>query len=117
MTVFFCHGSRNAGWRIPFEQLASDFSARFPGERVRLAFLELMTPDLPQVLAQEAAAGTRGIRIVPLFLAPGAHTSRDLPALVQQAARDWPQLEIAVEPTLLESPTVRDAIVRALGAI
>jgi sirohydrochlorin cobaltochelatase len=117
VTIFFCHGSRNAAWRIPFEQLASDFRDRFPGERVRLAFLELMPPDLPQVLAQEAAAGTRGIRIVPLFLAPGAHTSRDLPALVAQAARDWPQLEIAIEPTLLESAALRDAIVQALGAI
>ena len=109
VTVFFCHGSRSADWRAPFEQLARDYGQRFPGARARLAFLEMMSPDLPQVLAEEAAAGTRQVRIVPLFLAPGAHTSRDLPALVAEARRQWPQLAIAVEPTLLESAALRAA--------
>jgi sirohydrochlorin ferrochelatase len=56
------------------------------------------------------------MRIVPLFLAPGAHTGRDLPALVARAAHDWPQLEIAIEPSLLESAALRRAIVQTLGA-
>jgi sirohydrochlorin cobaltochelatase len=115
VTVFFCHGSRSAAWREPFELLASDYRECFPGERVRLAFLELMSPGLPEVVADEAAAGTRSIRIVPLFLAPGAHTGRDLPALVAQAVHDWPQLEIAIEPSLLESPALRRAIVQTLS--
>jgi sirohydrochlorin cobaltochelatase len=75
-----------------------------------------MTPDLAQVLAEEAAAGTAAVRVVPLFLAPGAHTSRDLPALVDQARRRWPQLRIEVEPTLLESPALRQALVAGLSA-
>ena len=116
VTVLFCHGSRSPDWREPFEQLAGDFRQRFAGQQVRLAFLELMSPDLTQVLAEEVAAGTTAVRIVPLFLAPGVHTSRDLPALVDEARRRWPQLQIGVEPTVLESPTLRQALVAALGA-
>jgi len=116
VTVLFCHGSRSADWRLPFEQLADDYRQRFAGQRVRLAFLELMTPDLTQVLAEEAEAGLSSVRIVPLFLAPGAHTSRDLPALVDEARRRWPQLQIRIEPTLLESPALRRALVASLGA-
>jgi sirohydrochlorin cobaltochelatase len=115
ITVLFCHGSRSADWRTPFEQLANDYRQRF-GQQVRLAFLELMTPDLTQVLAEEVEGGTSSVRIVPLFLAPGAHTSRDLPALVDEARRRWPQLQISIEPTLLESPALRQALVAALGA-
>ena len=115
VTVLFCHGSRSPDWRVPFEQLADDYRQRFAGQRVRLAFLELMTPDLVQVLGEEVAAGTTVIRIVPLFLAPGAHTSRDLPALVAEARRRWPRLQIGVEPTVLESPAMRQALVAALG--
>jgi sirohydrochlorin cobaltochelatase len=116
VTVLFCHGSRSPDWRVPFEQLAADFRQRFVGHRVRLAFLELMSPDLTQVLAEEAAAGNTAVRIVPLFLAPGTHTRRDLPALVDEARRRWPQLQIAVEPTVLESPALRQVLVAALGA-
>ena len=115
VTVLFCHGSRSAAWRVPFEQLADDYHRRFPEQRVRLAFLELMAPDLPQVLAEEAAAGSVALRIVPLFLAPGAHTSRDLAALVDEARRRWPQLLIEVEPTLLESAALRQALVAGLA--
>jgi len=115
VTVFFCHGSRSADWREPFELLASEYRERFPGVRVRLAFLELMPPGLPELLAEEAAAGTAALRIVPLFLAPGTHTSRDLPALVADAMRQWPQLAIRVEPTLLESAALRRAIATGLG--
>ena len=74
VTVLFCHGSRNADWRIPFEQLADDYRQR-SGQQVRLAFLELMTPDLIQVMAEEVEGGVSSVRIVPLFL---AHRQRRL---------------------------------------
>ncbi len=115
VTVLFCHGSRSPDWRVPFEQLADDYRQHFAGQRVRLAFLELMSPDLPQVLAEEADAGTLVVRIVPLFLAPGTHTNRDLPALVAEARQRWPKLQVSVEPTVLESPALRQALVAALG--
>lgn len=114
VTVFFCHGSRSSDWRIPFEQLAEDYRRRSPDEQVRLAFLELMSPSLPEVLAEAAAAGATAVRIVPLFLAPGAHTSRDLQNLAADARRQWPQMAIDVERTLLESTTLRRALVETL---
>ena len=114
VTVFFCHGSRSPDWRIPFEQLAEDYRRRSPDEQVRLAFLELMSPSLPEVLAEAAAAGATAVRIVPLFLAPGAHTSRDLQNLAADARRQWPQMAIDVERTLLESTTLRRALVETL---
>ena len=112
-TVFFCHGSRSPEWRTPFDLLAGDYQRRNPGQRVRLAFLELMTPSLPDVLEELAAAGIDSVKVVPLFLAPGAHTSRDLPALVAQARNRHPRLRVAIGPTLLESGTTRAALVEA----
>lgn len=113
-TVFFCHGSRSLDWRAPFDLLAADYQRRFPDHRVRLAFLELMVPTLPEVLADLADGGDGPVRIVPLFLAPGAHTQQDLPALLAHAGQHWPGLTIQVHPTLLESDALRSAIVAAL---
>jgi sirohydrochlorin cobaltochelatase len=114
-TVFFCHGSRNPGWREPFERLLEEFRQANPRRAARLAFLELMTPTLPQALAELAAAGHDVIEIHPLFLAGGAHTRVDLPALVAEATRDRPGLRVTVGAPLLESPRIRAALVAALG--
>jgi sirohydrochlorin cobaltochelatase len=114
--VFFCHGSPDPGWRAPFDALVATFRARHPGRRAALCFLERMTPGLPETIDALAADGVRAIRVVPLFLAPGAHTRRDLPAMLAQARERWPGLAIRAGATLAEDPALRDAIVAAAAA-
>lgn len=110
--VFFCHGARDAAWREPFDAIVEQFRAHQPGRPVALAFLELMTPTLPEVVADLVDAGARAITVVPLFLAPGKHTRVDLPELLEQARRQWPAVEFRAEATLTEAPAIRSAIVQ-----
>ncbi|MFT3800578.1 MAG: CbiX/SirB N-terminal domain-containing protein [Burkholderiaceae bacterium] len=109
--IFFCHGSRDARWREPFDAIARAFADRYPRTPVRLAFLELMSPDLGAAIDELAGAGVRAIRVLPLFLAPGTHTRRDLPALIDAARARWPGLRIDDGPTLTEVAAIREAIV------
>ena len=109
--VFFCHGARAASWRAPFDRIVDDFRAQQPGQRVELAFLELMTPSLPEVIDRLARQGIRAIRVVPLFLAPGSHTREDLPALLADARSRWPDIVFESTSTLTESAPIRAAIV------
>ncbi|MGE0313713.1 MAG: sirohydrochlorin chelatase [Lautropia sp.] len=113
--VFFCHGSRDPGWRAPFERIVDEYRRAHPGRAAHLAFLELMTPGLPEAIDRCVADGHRDLRIVPLFLAPGAHTERDLPALVAAARERWPGLTVRIESTLMESASVRAAVLESLG--
>ena len=114
-TVFFCHGSRNPGWREPFERLLQEFGQANPDRAARLAFLELMAPTLPEVLAELADAGHGAIEIHPLFLAGGTHTGVDLPRLVAEATLARPGLRVTVGAPLLESPRIRALLVAALA--
>lgn len=109
--VFFCHGARAATWREPFERIVADFRAARPERRVELAFLELMSPSLPDAIDALAAGGADAIHVVPLFLAPGSHTREDLPELLAAARRRWPAVTLTSSSTLTESPTIRAAIV------
>lgn len=113
--VFFCHGSRDPGWRLPFDRLVAEQRRRAPEVAVELAFLELMAPDLPTVLDRLADQGRTRIRIVPLFLAGGRHTRQDLPALVDAARARWPGLQVRVDAPLLEQPMMRTALLDALS--
>ncbi len=108
--VLFAHGARAATWAVPFERLRDLMSARLPEVPVRLAFLELMQPDLPLVCHQLAAEGITRIELFPIFLAVGGHLREDLPELVAAARARDPQLEIVVHPALGESEVLLQAI-------
>lgn len=115
--VFFCHGARDPAWRVPFDEIVETYRRRFPARTVHIAFLELMAPSLPEVIDQLGAELQDDVRIVPLFLAPGSHTRRDLPALLADASQRWPEMRFTVEPTLTESPAVREAILATVSAL
>lgn len=108
--ILFAHGARAASWVEPFERLQKITQERLPGVRVVLAFLELMTPQLPEVLAEFAADGMTDIRIVPVFLGQGGHVKRDLPLLVDEAQGRYPGMVISVVEAVGEQPEVLDAI-------
>jgi sirohydrochlorin cobaltochelatase len=108
--ILFAHGARAASWAAPFERLRDITRARLPQAEVRLAFLELMSPRLPELVAELAAAGVTGVTVVPVFLGQGGHVLRDLPLMVEQLRLDYPQLEISVAQAVGEHPDVLNAI-------
>ena len=108
--LFFCHGAREPGWRAPFDAIVARFGRARPQEPVALGFLELMEPDFETALAGLITPDVTLVRVVPLFLAPGRHTRRDLPALIEAARQRWPAVRFEAMPTLLENPAVLEAI-------
>ncbi len=111
--LFFCHGARQDSWRVPFDAILAQSRHEQAQTPVALAFLEMMKPDFFDALAELRNQGVRSVDVIPLFLAPGSHTQRDLPELIQQAAARWPELVFRVAPTLTESAPLREAIVKA----
>ena len=111
--VLFAHGSRDPDWARPFRQLALELAERVPGERVTLAFLELMQPTLAECVGALYAEGIRHFRIVPVFFGSGGHLKNDLPALVAKIKKE--DMEITLEPPVGEQPEVIAAIARAIA--
>lgn len=114
--VFFCHGSPDPAWREPFDAILAEFRSRHPHRRAALCFLERMEPRLPGTIDALATEGARRVRVIPLFLAPGKHTRADLPAMLDDARRRWPGLEVSAAPTLAEDAGLRAAIVALAAA-
>ena len=108
--ILYAHGARDARWAAPFEAVAARIRAQRPGLALRLAYLELMAPDLPQAAAQLCAAGCTRIELLPLFLGPGMHLTRDLPALVQQMRERHPAVRWRLHAAIGEQPAVIDAM-------
>lgn len=113
--VLFAHGARNAQWADPFRKLALELGEMLPGERIVLAFLELMQPSLPDCAAALYADGVRSLRVVPVFLGVGGHLKEDLPKIVSELRGRYADLAITVEPPIGEQPEVIAAIARAIA--
>ncbi len=108
--VLFAHGARDPAWAAPFERLRALTQAAMPDADVRLAFLELMQPDLPTAVAQQVAAGAQRITVIPVFLGQGGHVRRDLPQLLEQLRQAHPQVTLATVPAVGEDEAVLQAI-------
>jgi sirohydrochlorin cobaltochelatase len=108
--ILFAHGARAASWALPFQRLRELTARQRPDVAVSLAFLELMTPSLPDEAAQLVARGVRDITIVPIFLGQGGHLLRDLPQLVEGLRAAHPDVSISTVPAVGEDPDVLAAM-------
>ena len=108
--ILFAHGARESGWADPFEQLTARVRQALPDTDVRLAFLEIMRPDLATAVAEMVAAGAGGIQIVPIFFGQGGHLQRDLPALIAALRTQFPDTAFRLAPAAGEDAGVVDAI-------
>ncbi len=113
--ILFAHGARDPQWARPFQQLVTELGELLPGERIVLAFLELMQPSLPDCAAALYADGVRSLRVVPVFLGAGGHLKDDLPKLVEKIRGSFPDFDITVEPPIGEQPEVIAAIAQAIA--
>jgi sirohydrochlorin cobaltochelatase len=108
--ILFAHGARAASWAAPFERLRDLTQAREPDVRVELAFLELMSPRLPDVVAALIAEGISDLTVVPVFLGQGGHVLRDLPLMLDELRAAHPQAAIKVVEAAGENAAVLNAL-------
>ena len=82
-----------------------------------LAFLELMQPSLAECAATLHGEGVRQLQVVPVFLGMGGHLKEDLPRLVASIRRDFPDVQMTVDPPIGEQAGVIAAIARAISGL
>lgn len=105
--ILLAHGSSDQRWCETFEKLAAPTLESVAGSTV--AYMELSTPSLQDVIAESAARGTRRVTVVPLFLAAGRHLRKDVPAMIEELEQAY-DLQITLAPPVGENPELGDAI-------
>jgi sirohydrochlorin ferrochelatase len=55
--------------------------------------MECNAPTIPEAIARCAEAGATRVLAVPYFLHTGTHVCDDLPTLLEEAARQHPEIE------------------------
>lgn len=110
--VAVAHGSRDPRSAATVADLVAVVRQLRPGLDVRLAFLDLATPKLGEVLATLAGPTV----VVPLLLGRAHHARVDLPAVVRAARRQAPGLRVRVSGVLGPDPRLSGVALRRLAA-
>lgn len=108
--VLFAHGARDPRWAAPFQRLQKITQAGAPSMVVELAFLEFMTPSLPDLVAHLVSQGINHITVSPIFLGQGGHVLRDLPKMIEEVQEQFPTLLVKQIPAVGENEAVLAAI-------
>jgi sirohydrochlorin cobaltochelatase len=116
--ILFAHGARDPRWAEPFQRLQQLAQAQLPDVSVSLAFLELMTPRLPDLVKELVQTRCTDITVVPVFFGQGGHVLRDLPVMIEQLKLDYPAVPIKAAAAVGEDAEVLNAIARyCIGAM
>jgi len=112
--ILFVHGARDPRWAEPVERIQQLLAMSVdPAVLVYAAFLEFMSPTLPELVAQLALQQIIHITVVPIFLGQGGHVRNDLPQLIRELQSRYPQIQFKLAPAVGEDPDVLAAIADA----
>ena len=111
--LLFAHGARDPQWARPFEAVAARCRTERGDDRVALAFLEFMAPDLVAGGNALVAAGCIKVEVVPLFLGAGGHVRKDIPVLMARLQAEHPAVRFTLRQAIGEAAAVIDAMATA----
>jgi len=115
--ILFAHGARDPRWAAPFEAVARQILQQQPELKLRLAYLELMTPSLQDAGAELCAAGCRQVDVLPMFLGTGGHLRKDLPPMVERLREQFPAVRWTLHAAVGEHELVMQAMAAAAVAL
>jgi len=96
--VLIAHGSRLEEANREVRDLAAKLS--HPLLVVLPCFLELSDPDIPAGIDQALSLNPREIFVLPYFLTQGRHVQEDIPKILSEKARAFPETPIKLLPYL-----------------
>lgn len=88
------HGSSREEANLFMKELAQKLTSPFP---FNLGFLEVASPHMREALEEHIRKGATQIRVIPLFLVPGNHVDRDIPAIIKEVSQKYPEILIDLE--------------------
>ncbi len=109
------HGSRRQESNALLLEVADALCASVPVAIVEPAHMELAEPSIPTAFRQAVKRGARLILVFPYFLAPGRHWQQDIPRLVAQAARSFPDVRYLVTAPLGLHPLMLQIMQQRIG--
>lgn len=111
MLIVVAHGSRNPDWREAVERQINLLQKEIGPDGIRLAYMELSSPSLNEVVSEAVQRGVRRFRVLPLFLAAEGHVERNIKPQVYQIQETFEAVDIELLPPMGQHHLFRDMLI------
>ena len=106
------HGSVKVEANELLEEIARLVKRIAPDYHVEAAHMELAPPDIADAVAACVKAGSTDITVMPYMLAPGRHSTGDIPRIALQAAEQHDGVLLKVSAPLGADSRLAEVILR-----
>ncbi|HNX75726.1 MAG TPA: CbiX/SirB N-terminal domain-containing protein [Candidatus Rifleibacterium sp.] len=103
-SILIFHGSARSETHSTAMEFARVLSEETGCKNFTVCFLKGLMPDLEEALNAAIEQGWHSLRLLPLFLLPGTHTSHDIPTLAAQCQARNPEVKISIDTCLVKNP-------------
>jgi len=109
--IILFHGSRAVGAGEIARKIAAKVGTQGRFVFVTAAFLQHLTPNLVEAVEVCVQQGAGKIVVVPFFLQLGMHVNADIPLLLDQAKKRYPDLRIVTTEAVGSHPQMAEIVV------
>ncbi len=108
--VIVDHGSRRPEANAALEEIAKQVQGLLPDVLVQFAHMEIAGPSIREAVDACVAQGATDITVHPYFLAPGNHSTQDIPRQVEEAIAAHPGLATRITEPLGPHPDLAQLV-------
>ena len=112
--ILIAHGSRLEIANEEIRSLSRRLESRL-GHPVIGAFLELASPSIPEAVDLALQTQSGEILVLPYFLTQGRHVQEDIPAILAEKARAYPETPLKLLPYLGSQGEILDLLESLMG--
>lgn len=109
------HGSTHAEANAMLIEVAQRFRDLTGAAIVEVAHMELASPTIAEAFARCVEQGAKRIAVHPYFLAPGRHSTEDIPRLAEEASKQHSNIAYLVTDPLGIDDRIGEVIARRIG--
>lgn len=111
--IYIAHGSRLAAGIEEAKRHVDRLMAELPFPIQKLAFIDFAKPSVEEAVEACVKEGASRIAFIPLLLLEAGHAKKDLPAMLAQTQRKYPEVYVtASKPFGVEESIVDSVIAR-----
>ncbi|MDO8580992.1 MAG: CbiX/SirB N-terminal domain-containing protein [Candidatus Omnitrophota bacterium] len=109
------HGSRSAETKKEVEALVMRLKKKSGWPLIRLAFLEIEHPSISEGVDECVEHGATEIKVLMSFLNSGRHVDQDVPRILDECRKKYPQVKIIQSSPVGQHPVIDDLFLELLG--
>lgn len=115
--VLLSHGSRSPEAQVTVQELLEMVKEKSQYYYVGGAALQFNQPDLPAALAEAVSAGSERIIVAPVFLYMGLHMKEDIPEILAEERKKYPQVAIVMTRNIGADIKLADIVLERIGEV